>query len=51
MGNNIYLHTSNELKKKEFKIHKFLDQKLKNILKKYFDTITINESCEILTID
>ena len=47
MGNNIYLHTSNELKKKEFKIHKFLDQKLK----KYFDTISINESCEILTID
>ena len=48
MGNNISLHTSNELKKKEFKIHKFLDQKLK----KYFDTITIiNESCEILTID
>ena len=48
MGNNISLHTSNELKKKEFKIHKFLDQKF---FKKYFDTITINESCEILTID
>ena len=50
MGNNISLHTSNELKKKEFKIHKFLDQNKKNF-KKIFDTITINESCEILTID
>ena len=35
MGNNIYLDTSNELKKKEFKIHKFLDQN-KKFKKKIF---------------